>query len=281
MLVSRDLLEPYYKDKRRLEADLRTTDSGSAEDIRLFEWLCSEDEVWPALCPVFQRRLGTRKGFGAWLIKADALDYQLSDDMKRIGAFFVVLELREFGGHTLWNRAGRVTHYEDLVCGVHERVSTRFAKTMIREMLVAEREASLSAMILSESLDRLSPEKVNDLLREARLEPTGDFQELKDGLLRKVSSIGSSSLKSLLGRAAAKRLALRLIESVMERSGIAQAGRLGRLASSFMPLALRRAGLYISLGLLLKDVYGLGGEATRVTNPAVIIIALYRSLGGR
>ncbi|RZA25328.1 MAG: hypothetical protein EOP10_07200 [Proteobacteria bacterium] len=281
MFVARSHLEPFYKDSKKLEADLKVAAESSTEDGKLFEWLCLDDDVWPALCPVFERRLGTRKGFEAWLLKADSLGFQLSPDMKRIGAYFVLLELREFGGHTLWNRAGKIPHYEDIVRNVHDRVSTRFGIATRKEMSVADRELSLSAIILRESLDQLSADKVKSLLKDANFDSVSDWTELRQGLLEKIGTVGVSSIKSIVGKQAAKKFGASLIETAFGANRLAKAGSIGGFASKVLPLALRRAGLYISLGFLLKDAYQLGGEATRVTNPAVIIISLYRSFSGR
>lgn len=281
MFVARSSLESFYKDSKKLDADLKLVSESSADDDQLFEWLSLDDDVWPALCPVFERRVNTRKGFEAWLLKADQSGFRLSSDMKRVGAFFILLELREFGGHTLWNRVGKVPHYEDIVKSVHDRVSARFGIPLRKDMSVTDRELSLSAIILRESLEKLSPEKVNSLLRESKYESVSDFHEVKKNLLSRLSSTGTSGLKSMLGKTVAKRFGASVIETAFGASRLANAGRIGGFAAKILPLALRRAGLYISLGFLLKDAYQLGGEATRVTNPAVIIIALYRSFSGR
>lgn len=285
MFLSRRLLEPYYPEAKDLDRDLETASDSSKEDDQLFAWLCIDEDVWESLCAVFERRMGTRKGFGAWLLEADSLQYRLNPDQRRIGAFFILLELREFGGHTLWNRVKTAPHYEDVVKQVHIRVAKRFKKTVHDIMSVEEREISLCAMLLGESLDQLSAEGVEQLLKDAQYHSTGDFSEVKKSLraMRSGSGgegrIGIARYKGMLGKTIAKRFGLALVESAWGASKLASVGRIGSIAAKVLPFALRRAGLYLSLGFLLKDAYQLGGEATRVTNPAVIIIALYRSLG--
>lgn len=281
MFVARSMLESFYKDSKKLEVDLKLASDSSLEDKLLFEWLSQEEDVWPALCPVFERRIHTRKGFDAWLLNADQCGFQLSSDLKRVGAFFIVLELREYAGHSLWNQVGKVPHYEDILKNVHDRVCTRFSTRLHQDMSVSDREMSLSAMILQESLEKLSPEKVYSLLRESRFETVSDFHEVKENLKKKLRSTGASGMKSMLGKTVARKFGVRLIETAFGSTRLASLGPLGGLAAKVLPFALRRAGLYLSLGFLLKDAYQLGGEATRITNPAVIIIALYRSLSGR
>lgn len=281
MFISRNQLNSYYKDTKKLDSDLKSVADSSTEDDLLFEWLIQDDDVWPVLCPVFERRVGTRKGFEAWMLEADRLDFRLTPEFKRIGAFFVLLELREFGGHTLWNRLGKIPHYEDIVKNVHDRVSRKFGIPTRSDMSVNDRELSLSAIILKESLEQLSPEKVNSILKESKFESTSDFQELRSGLIQKLGSATPSTLKSMMGKSIARKFGARFIESAFGASRLANTGRLGSFAAKVLPIAFRRAGLYLSLGFLMKDAYDLGGEATRVTNPAVIIISLYRSFSGR
>ncbi len=279
MFTARNWLEPYYQDSKKLDRDFKIAAESSAEDIALFEWLARETEVWPVLGPVFERRLNLRKGFARWLKEAGQTDFELNAAQKRVGAFFVVLELREFGGHTLWNRLKESPHYEDIIRQVHERVAGRFKKPFPDAMSVEDREISLCAMMLGESLEQLSPSKVSQLLKDANFETLGDLKELRKSLLTKLNGGSLSSFKGMLGKLVAKRFGAALIESAWGLPRLAGVGRIGSLASRVLPFALRRAGLYLSLGFLLKDAYQLGGEATRVTNPAIIIIALYRSLG--
>lgn len=281
MFISRNQLEKYYRDPKKLDSDLKLVADSSAEDDLLFEWLTQENDVWPVLSPVFERRVGTRKGFEAWLLEADRQQFQLSPEFKRVGAFFVILELREFAGHTLWNRFGKIPHYEDIVKVVHERVADRFKMPKRGDMSVADRELSLSALVLKESLEQLSLEKVSDILRESNFETTSDFSELKSGLLKKLGSAAPSTLNTLIGKSFAKKIGTKMIESAFGAGRLAGAGRFGNIAAQVLPVAFKRAGLYVSLGFLMKDAYDLGGEATRVTNPAVIIISLYRSFSGR
>lgn len=252
MFVARAQLEPFYKDPKKLDADLKLSSDSSVEDDKLFEWLSKDENVWPALCPVFQRRVNTRKSFESWLLKADQVGFHLDAEMRRIGAFFILLELREFAGHSLWNRAGKVLHYEDIVKNVHDRVSKRFDAPLRKEMSVTDRELSLSAMVLKDSLEHLSADKVADLLKESEFESVSDFDQLRKGLVDKLSGAGRAGIKSIIGKTLTKAL----------------------------PFTLRRAGLFLSLGFLMRDAYQLGGEATRVTNPAVIIISIYRSFSG-
>ncbi len=281
LFVAKKTLQPYYKDEDKLTADLEFLSESSMEDKKLFSWLSEEDDVWAALCPVFERRLGTRKGFEAWLLKADAAGYRLSSEMKRIGAYFVILELREYAGHSLWNRVGKAPHYEDILKVVHGRVSEKFRIKPRDEMSVEDRELSLSAMILRESLDSLSPDKVQEILKETNLGTTSDLKNLRDGLVGRFAEVGSANLKNLLGRSVMKRFGTKVIESAFGSGRLASAGALGSFASKVLPVAFKRAGLYISIGFLLKDAYQLGGEATRITNPAVIIISLYPSFSAR
>lgn len=279
MFISRKLLQPYYADKKRLEKDLLLIADSSKEDNLLFEWLKSEEDVWETLAPVFERRFAARKGFGVWLHEADNLSFRLNEEKRRIGAFFVIVELREYAGHSLWNRFKSPPHYEDIVKAVHERVAARFKRAAPESMSVEDREISLSAMLLGESLDQLSPEVVERLLKDSQFKSSSDFDEVRSSLMAKLKGgkSGFGSFRTMLGKTIAKRFGTALIESAWGASKLAGAGRIGTIASRVLPFALRRAGLYLSLGFLLKDAYQLGGEATRVTNPAVIIIALYRS----
>ncbi|MBC7660920.1 MAG: hypothetical protein H7249_14585 [Chitinophagaceae bacterium] len=277
MFISRRLLESYYKDMKQLDKDLALAAKSESEDNRLFDWLIEEDDVWPVLVPVFERRVHTRKGLEKWLLEADHAAFKLTSDQKRIGAFFIILEIREYAGHTLWNTLREPPHYDEIVKQVHERVAKRFKRPFDKQMSVQDRELSLSVMLLGESLEGLSPEKVFELLKESEFLGGSDYSEIKKTLLGKLGTSGVGGMKTMLGKTVAKRLAAGLIESAWGASRLAQAGRIGGVLSRVLPFALRRASLYVSLGFLLKDAYQLGGEATRITNPAVIIIALYRS----
>lgn len=283
MFIGRKLLDSYYEDKKKLDKDLHTVEESSPEDNLLFEWLCEEEDVWAALAPVFERRLGIRKGFSVWLHHADHSHFQLSPEQRRIGAFFVILELREFAGHSLWNRLKTPPHYEEIVKGVHERVSKRFGKKAHELMGVEDREISLCAMLLGESLDQLTPDAVERLLKDSDFKSSSDYDEVRKNLMGnlKGGKSGFGGFRAMLGKTVAKRFGTALIESAWGASKLASAGRVGSIASKVLPFAFRRAGLYLSLGFLLKDAYQLGGEATRVTNPAVIIIALYRSFSDK
>ena len=198
MFVSKRLLEPYYPDLKDLDRDLKTASESSTEDDQLFAWLCLDEDVWQSLCSVFERRLGTRKGFGAWLLEADSLTYRLNPDQRRVGAFFIVLELREFGGHTLWNKVKTAPHYEDVVKQVHDRVAKRFKAPLREGMSVEEREISLCAMLLGESLDQLSADGVEQLLKESNFHSSSDYNEIKKSLRAKLSSGGGVGLKNLV-----------------------------------------------------------------------------------
>ena len=138
----------------------------------------------------------------------------------------------------------------------------------------------LADILLGETLRYLTPDEVNSILEESKLATISDFQHIKSRFSEAILNNGMLGIEKALGKNLAGKVALRIFERGMSK----HMGKRGvkhlsaRLIGKVSPLLTARLSLYLGIGLLAKDAYDLGGEATRITNPAVISIALFRSL---
>lgn len=270
----------YYRDTIAADKDLKKAESFSEEDRRLCQWLSSNSEIWDILPLIFFNRLSTRFAFDRWLEEAAHQAFDLSQEQRAAGAFFIVLELREYAGHSLHNLFGDPPHYEDLLRRVHKRVAKQFKRPWDDEGGVKGQERMLADILIGETLRYLTPEELKAILDESKLASVSDFQHIKSRFSEAILNNGMLGIEKIVGKNLAGKVALRIFERGMSK----QMGKreIRHLSARFLgkvsPLIAKRLSLYLGIGLLAKDAYDLGGEATRITNPAVISIALIRSL---
>lgn len=89
-----------------------------------------------------------------------------------------------------------------------------------------------------------------------------------------------SALANLLGKNVIKRTVIAIIEKyIKQKAGEKVTQELvERAAQKIAAQTFKRAVFWIGIALLVKDVWDISGEATRITTPLVSGIAIVRSL---
>lgn len=189
----------------------------------------------------------------------------------------VVHELRQYAGHSL-NVFADKPHYPEVLTKVHARLAKRAKKKAPSAAAVRQREDAIAQLLVAEALDSLTEAEVREAI--AGLDLNSSKENQRKILLDTVAAAGIQGLVRLLG----KRVIKNVVLTMLERAALKKMGEkavkeaLGRIATKVPQTMFKRAAFWVGIGFLLKDVYDIGGEATRVTMPLIAHISVHRSI---
>jgi hypothetical protein len=105
-------------------------------------------------------------------------------------------------------------------------------------------------------------------------------EKLKPVLMQTMGAGGIAGMAHLLGKNVIKRVVMAIVEKYILKKAGAKATKeiLKRAGKQLTAQSFKRAMFWLGLALIVKDIWDLSGEATRVTTPLVSAIAIGRTL---
>jgi uncharacterized protein YaaW (UPF0174 family) len=251
----------------------------SKEDKALYEYICNcERNEFVTMLGLLANRLNnevcTDKYFKE--IKARFPDNIITID-QIVGAMLIVHELRQYSGHGFLPSK---PPYEKTLTKVHKRIGKHF-KTKVPEVSsVTSREQSITMLMVGEAVKNLNTEELEIALQGADLPPSLVKEKRKQILLQTMAASGFEGLVILLGKNVIKRAVIGILEkSLVKKMGQEAIGQILKQVAKKLPAkAFEKAFFWVGVALLVKDVWDIAGEATRVTTPLVTAIAISRTL---
>ena len=251
----------------------------SKEDLALRDWLtkASDDEIIGCL-EVIKHRLNNNVCTNNFFdLIAPRYPDTLSERDKQFSAMILVHELRDYSGRTI----GDSVPYERTLTRVHKRIGKHFKKLVPEIATVAAREEAITMIMLGEAIENMSVEELQSALSGVELDHALTAEKLKPLMVQTLVAGGAAGLVRLLGKNVIKRVVLAIIEKYLQRKLGQKATEelIKKLGQKLAAQALKRVVFWVGIALLLKDIWDLSGEATRITTPLVSAIAIPRTLG--
>ncbi len=134
-------------------------------------------------------------------------------------------------------------------------------------------------MLVEAALKKMTPEEVASAVAAAEnLDMTKEA--LRTALLEAVAAGGIAAIARLLGKRVVKEVTLGLLQAfVAKQVGKKVAEQIIKAVAKKVPqYAFQAFANFIGIALIAKDLFDLGGEATRVTMPITVHIAIGRAL---
>lgn len=251
----------------------------SKEDRKLFEFLsqCDKNEFATILGLLANRWNNDPCTDEFFKAVTERFPDHLTNLDQIVGAMLVVYEIRQYSGHTFLPIK---PPYEKTLTKVHKRIGKHFKSTVPEVATVVDRERSITILMVGEAINNLTPEELETALKGADLPPSLVREKQKQILLQTIAAGGFEGLVALLGKNVIKKAVIGIVEKYLAKkiSQEALAETLKRVGTKLPAHFFKRAFLWIGIALLIKDVWDLSGEATRITTPLVTSIAISRTL---
>ena len=178
----------------------------------------------------------------------------------------IVEELQLYGANSVMNilRGGKGVSYREILCDVCERLKVDHAQDESIDFI----EANLLVKILTDSIDQMTPEELEQLVAQLNLDPANMSKEaIIETLKTSGIVLGSSAGVTLAGIVAAAIASSLIGSSIISTFLTALAG----FGATTLGVLLGPVGLIVASG------YAVGGPAYRVTIPSVIQVAYMRA----